>query len=97
MIFTQLSNASFRFSLRLLGAELEGGAVNCPPPPATTCSAAEAASARVNTEVLLYWRQQCLDQTMPCQFYFTFYFKNNAHFRWQYLHSYKDSLNQRST
>ena len=49
MIFTQLSNASFRFSLRLLGAELEGGggAVNCPP-TATTCSAAEAASARVN-------------------------------------------------
>ena len=33
MIFTQLSNASFRFSLRLLGAELEGGGSQLPPPP----------------------------------------------------------------
>ena len=32
MIFDELSNASFGFSLRLLGAELQGG-LNNPPPP----------------------------------------------------------------
>ena len=47
MIFDELSIAFFRFSLRALGAELEGGAVNSPP-PAPACSAREAASARVN-------------------------------------------------
>ena len=32
MISDELSIALFRFSLRALAAELEGGAVNCPPP-----------------------------------------------------------------
>ena len=34
MIFLELSNAAFRFSLRRPGAEIMGGAFKRPPPPA---------------------------------------------------------------
>ena len=34
MIFRELSNAAFRFSLRRPGAEIMGGRSNAPPPPA---------------------------------------------------------------
>ena len=34
MIFRELSNAAFRFSLRRPGAEIMGGGVQTPPPPA---------------------------------------------------------------
>ena len=34
MIFRELSNAAFRFSLRRPGAEIMGGALKRPPPPA---------------------------------------------------------------
>ena len=34
MIFRELSNAAFRFSLRRPGAEIMGGRSNVPPPPA---------------------------------------------------------------
>ena len=34
MIFRELSNAAFRFSLRRPGAEIMGGAFKRPPPPA---------------------------------------------------------------
>ena len=34
MIFRELSNAAFRFSLRQPGAEIMGGGVQTPPPPA---------------------------------------------------------------
>ena len=50
IICNELSIALFCFSLRALAGELERGAVNCPPPPATACSAREAASARVNVQ-----------------------------------------------
>ena len=33
MIFRELSNAAFRFSLRRPGAEIMGGGVQTPPPP----------------------------------------------------------------
>ena len=33
MIFRELSNAAFRFSLRQPGAEIMGGRSNAPPPP----------------------------------------------------------------
>ena len=33
MIFRELSNPAFRFSLRGLGAEIRGGAFKRPPPP----------------------------------------------------------------
>ena len=33
MIFRELSNATFRFSLRRPGAEIQGGRSNAPPPP----------------------------------------------------------------
>ena len=33
MIFRELSNAAFRFSLRRPGAEIMGGRSNAPPPP----------------------------------------------------------------
>ena len=33
MIFRELSNAAFRFSLRRPGAEIMGGAFKRPPPP----------------------------------------------------------------
>ena len=33
MIFRELSNAVFRFVLRCLGAEIDGGGVQTPPPP----------------------------------------------------------------
>ena len=33
MIFRELSNAAFRFSLRRPGAEIMGGRPNAPPPP----------------------------------------------------------------
>ena len=33
MIFVELSNAYFRFLLQRLGAELDGGRLDAPPPP----------------------------------------------------------------
>ena len=47
MIFRELSNAAFRFSLRRPGAEIMGGAFN-PPPPSRRWKIQRPSRARVN-------------------------------------------------
>ena len=42
MIFRELSNAAFRFSLRRLGAEIMGGTFKRPPPPQQAVENSEA-------------------------------------------------------
>ena len=46
MIFRELSNATFRFSLRRPGAEIMGGAFKRPPPPQQAVGNPEAQQGR---------------------------------------------------
>ena len=48
MIFRELSNAVFRFSLRRPGAEIMGGRSNAPPPPSRRWKIQRPSRARVN-------------------------------------------------
>ena len=73
MIFDELSNAFFRFSLRCLEFELVGGRLNAPP-PGTAKVAPSTGTARVNPrpdrggwrnpppEVYLKWPENRLAQ-----------------------------------
>ena len=49
MVFDELSNAFFRFSLRCAGAELVGGGVETPPPGAAKVAPSTGA-ARVKKD-----------------------------------------------
>ena len=51
MIFRELSNAAFRFSLRRPGAEIMGGGVQTPPPPSRRWKIQRPSRARVKTLV----------------------------------------------
>ena len=53
MIFRELSNAAFRFSLRRPGAEIMGGRSNAPPPPSRRWKIQRPSRARVKTGHLI--------------------------------------------
>ena len=51
MIFRELLNAAFRFSLRRPGAEIMGGRSNAPPPPSRRCKIQRPSRARVKQAI----------------------------------------------
>ena len=55
MIFRELSNAAFRFSLRWPGAEIMGGRSNAPPPPSRRWKIQRPSRARVKKPTQDKW------------------------------------------